>query len=144
MEVSSIVVVPSSSCRTSPRKVKSLGDAKALLLENDTLVLQNHFSSFDGFETTDAGGDPHTGTPIILTAIVKLNFEHITVENQVISKFWADPNDMEEHASDIGQEIVCTKKKQGDHLRGLVNPKKLLSQFSLKRHNEGLFIFLEC
>jgi len=72
-EISTIVVVPSSSCHTSPRKAKSLGDAKALLPDNDTLVLQNHLSSLDGLETTNAGGDPHTSTPIILTAIIEFN-----------------------------------------------------------------------
>ena len=70
MEVSAIVIVPSLSRHTSPRKVKSLGDVKALLPYNDTLVLQNHFSSLDGLETTDVGGDLHTGAPIIPTAIV--------------------------------------------------------------------------
>ena len=45
VEVSTIMVVPSPSCHTSPRKAKSLGDAKTLLSYNDTLVLQNHFSS---------------------------------------------------------------------------------------------------
>ena len=81
MEVSATVVVPSLSRHTSPWKAKSLWDAKALLPYNNTLVLQNHFSSLDGLETTDAGGDPHTGTPIILTAIVEFNSEHVTVEN---------------------------------------------------------------
>jgi len=53
-----------------------------------SLVLQNQFSSLGGLETTD-----------------------------VISKFWVDPNEMEEDASDTGEEIVCTKRtKQGDHL----------------------------
>jgi len=31
---------------------------------------------------------------------------------------------MKEDANDTGEEIVFTKKSQGDHLRGLVNPKK--------------------
>jgi len=81
VEVSATVVIPSLSRHTSPWKAKSLWDAKALLLDNNTLVLQNHFSSLDGLETTDAGGDPHTGTPIILTAIVEFNSEHVIVEN---------------------------------------------------------------
>jgi len=81
VEVSSTVTVPSPSCHTSPWKAKSLWDAKALLLDNDTLVLQNHFSSLDGLETIDAGGDPHTCTPIIPTTIVEFNSEHVTVEN---------------------------------------------------------------
>jgi len=45
------------------------------------LVLQNHFSSLDGLEITDAGGGPNTGMAIILSTIVDINFEHITVEN---------------------------------------------------------------
>jgi len=81
VKVSATVVVPSPSRHTSPRKAKSLGDAKALLLDNDTLILQNHFSSIDGLETTNTGDDPHTRTPIIPTAIVEFNSEHITVEN---------------------------------------------------------------
>jgi len=85
----------------------------------------------DGLETTNVGGDPHDGAPIIPTAIVEFTFDHITVENQVVSKFWAYPIEMEEHAN-------------GKHLRGLVNLKKLQWQFSLERRNEGLFIFLEC
>jgi len=50
------VVVISSSRHTSSQKDKSLEDVKALLPDNDTLVLQNHFSSLEGLETTDAGG----------------------------------------------------------------------------------------
>ena len=49
----------------SLRMANSLGDAKALLLDNDMLVLQNQFSSVDGLEITDAGGGPTTGTSII-------------------------------------------------------------------------------
>jgi len=113
VQISTIMVVPSPSRHTSPRKAKSLGDAKALLSDNDMLVLQNHFSSLDGLETTDAGGDPHTGTPIISTVVIEFNFEHITVENQVVSKFWANPNEMEEHDSDTREEIVYTKRKPG-------------------------------
>ena len=111
VEVSATVVVPSSSPHTSPRNAKSLGDVKTLLPDNDTLVLQNHFSSLDGLETTYVGDDPHTGTPIILTAIVEFNYEHITIENQVVSKFWAALIEMEEHASYIGKEIVRTTRK---------------------------------
>ena len=48
VEVSAIVTVPSLSPHTSPRKVKSVGDVKTL-----SLILQNHFSSLDGLETTD-------------------------------------------------------------------------------------------
>jgi len=29
----------------------------------------------------------------------------------VVAKFWVDPNEMEEDASDTGEEIVCTKRK---------------------------------
>jgi len=75
-------------------------------------------------ETTDAGGDPYTGTLIILTAIVEFNYEHITVENQVVSKFWAAPSDMEEHASDIGEEIVRTTRKPGRTPKGTGKSKK--------------------
>jgi len=56
----------------------SLGDAKALLPDNGTLVLQNHFSSLDGLEITNARGGPIIGMPIILTTIVDINYEHIT------------------------------------------------------------------
>jgi len=84
---------------------------KALLPDNDMLVLQNHFSSLDGLETTNVGGDPHISASIISTAIVKFNSDHITVENWVVSKFWVDPNEMEEHASDTRKEIVHTKRK---------------------------------
>ena len=84
------------------------------------MVLQNHFSSLDGLETTNAGGDPHIGTPIIPTAIVEFNYEHITVENRVVSNFWADLNEMEEHASDTRKEVVytntgATRFKEGDY-----------------------------
>jgi len=125
VEVSATVVAPSSSHYTSSRKAKSLGDAKALLPDNDMLVLQNHFSFLDGLETTDARGDPHTGTPIILTTIVEFNSKHITVKNQVISKFWADPNEMEEHASDTWEEIVCTKRKPRRPPKGTSKSKKI-------------------
>jgi len=64
------------------------------------LVLQNHFSSLDGFETTDVGGDPYICTS---TTIVEFNYDHITIENQVGSKFWTDPKEIEEDVSDIGR-----------------------------------------
>jgi len=47
-----------------------------------SLDLQNHFSSLDGLETTN-----------------------------VVSKFWVDPNEMEEDVNDTGEEIVCTRRK---------------------------------
>jgi len=84
VEVSTIVTVPSSSPHTSPWKAKSLGDVKAL-----SLVLQNHFSSLDGLETTN-----------------------------VVSKFWTDPNEIEKDASDTREQIVCTKRKSGRPLKG--------------------------
>jgi len=71
VEVFAIVNIPSSLRHTSPQKAKSLGNVKALLHNNDTLVLQNHFSSLDGLETTNVGGDPHIGASIIATAIVE-------------------------------------------------------------------------
>jgi len=76
-----------SSPYTSHWKAKSFRDVKALVL-----VLQNHFSSLDDFETTN-----------------------------VVSKFWANPNEMEEDANNTGEEIVCTKRKSGRPPRGLVN-----------------------
>jgi len=90
VEVVAIAIVPSSSPHTSPRKAKPLGDVKAL-----SLVLQNHFSSLDGLETTN-----------------------------VVSKFWVNPNEMEEDASDIGEEIVCTKRKPGRPPKGIGKSKK--------------------
>ena len=80
-------------CRLIPPlgRAKPLGDVKAL-----SLVFQNHFSSLDGFETTN-----------------------------VVSKFWADPNEMEEDASDIGEEIVCTKRKPGKPPKGTRKSKKI-------------------
>ncbi|XP_068466565.1 uncharacterized protein [Phaseolus vulgaris] len=77
VEVSTIVTVPSQSPHTSPRKAKYLRDVKAI-----SLVLQNHFSSLDDLETTDA-----------------------------VSKFWADSNEMKEDASDNKEETVRTKRK---------------------------------
>ena len=50
---------------------------------------------------------------------------------------------MEEDDNDNGEETVRTKRKPGRPPKGLVNPGKLLRQFSLQRRNEGLFIFLE-
>jgi len=90
VEVSAIVIVPPSSPHTFPRKGKPLGDVKAL-----SLVLQNHFSSRNGLETT--------------------NF---------VSKFWVDPNEMEKDASDIGEEIICTKRKPGTPPKGTDKSKK--------------------
>ncbi|XP_068461592.1 uncharacterized protein [Phaseolus vulgaris] len=72
------------------------------------LILQNHFSSLEGLETTYVGGDPYIGTSI---AIVEFNYVHITVENHIGSKIWIDPNEMEKDASDTGKEIVRTKRK---------------------------------
>jgi len=70
VEVSDHVTVPSLSPHTSPQKTKYFGDVKAL-----SLVLQNHFSSLDGLETTN-----------------------------VVSKFWVDPNEMKEDASDTREK----------------------------------------
>ena len=95
-----------------------------LLHDNDTLVLQNHFFSLDGLETIDVGGDSNIGASIILTAIVKFNYDHITIENRVVSKFWVDPNEMEEHANNTGKEIVCTKRKPWRPPKGTGKSKK--------------------
>jgi len=86
VEVSATVDVPSLSRHAFPRMANSLGDAKALLSDNDTLILQNQFSSLDGLEITVAGGGPNTGTPTILSSIVDINSKPIIVEKQVISK----------------------------------------------------------
>jgi len=104
VKVSTTVVVPSPSCHTSPWKAKLLWDVKVLLPNNDMLVLQNHFSSLHGLETTDVGGDPHTGTPIILTAIVEFNYEHIIVENQVVMEEAPIPTLLKGH-----QHVKCVR-----------------------------------
>ena len=91
VEVFAIATIPSPSPHTPTQKAKSLGDVKAL-----SLVLQNHFSSLDGLETTD-----------------------------VVSKFWVDPNEMEENASDTGEEIVCTKRKPGRPPKGTGKSKNI-------------------
>ena len=62
-------------------------------------------------EITDAGGGPNTGTPIILSAIIDINYEHKTVANQVVSKFWANPSVIQENDSDIRAGIVRTTRK---------------------------------
>ena len=72
------------------------------------LILQNHFSSLDGLETTYVGGDPYIGTSI---AIVEFNYVHITVLIHIGSKIWVDPNEMEKDAGGTGKEIVRTKRK---------------------------------
>ena len=129
VEVSTPVVVPSSLHPTSPRKAKSPADSKTPInTPNDghhveeyvivivpspsphthprkakslgdvkalSLVLQNHFSFLDGLKTTD-----------------------------VVSKFWVDPNEMEEDVSDIEEEIVCTKRKLGRPPKGTGKSKK--------------------
>jgi len=114
--VSAPVALPSLLRPTYPRKAKSPADSKAPIntpidghhvevspivtvpsssphttpwkakslgdVKAPSLVLQNQFSSFGGLETTN-----------------------------VISKFWVDPNEMEEDVSDAGEEIVCIKRK---------------------------------
>jgi len=124
VEVSGIVTTPSPSRHTSPRKPKYLEDVKSLLPDNDMFVLQNHFSSLDGLETTDVEGDPHIGALIISISIVEFNFNHITSENRVVSKFWTDPNEIEVHTSDNGEEIVRTKRKPGRPPKGTSKSKK--------------------
>ena len=116
VEASAIVTVPSQSPHTSPRKAKYPGDVKAI-----SLVLQNHFSSLDGLETTDVGDDSHIGASTIPP--VGINSDHI--ENQVVSKFWADSNEMEEDASDNGEEAVCTKRKPGRPPKGTGKSRKI-------------------
>ena len=51
---------------------------------------------------------------------------------------------MKENASYTGEEIVRTKRQPGKSPKGLVNPKRILRQFSLQLRNEYVFIFLEC
>jgi len=84
------------------------------------LVLQNHFSSLESLETTNVGGDPYISTS---TAIVEFNYDHITGENHIGSKFWVDPNEMEDD-SDTGEEIVRTKRKPGRPPKGIGKTKK--------------------
>ena len=67
------------------------------------------------------GGDPYIGTS---TAIVEFNSDHIIVENHIGSKFWADLNEMEEDASDTGEEIVRTKRKPERQPKGTGKAKK--------------------
>jgi len=43
----------------------------------------------------------------------------------------------------LERKLFILLENQGDHLRGLINPGKLLRQSYPKSHNEGLF-FLEC
>jgi len=42
----------------------------------------------------------------------------------VVSKFWVDPNEMEEDVGDIGEEKVCTKRKSGRPPKGTGKSKK--------------------
>ena len=74
------------------------------------------------------GGDPHIGVSIIPTVIVEFNYDHIIIENRVISKFWVDPNEMEEHVSDTGEEIVRTKRKPGKPPKGTGKSKKIAKE----------------
>ena len=67
------------------------------------------------------GGDPYIGTS---TAIVEFNYDHITFENPVCSKFWTDPKEMEEDVSDTGEEILCTKRKPQRSPKGTGKSKK--------------------
>jgi len=92
-----------------------------MIVPSPSLVLQNQFSSLEGLETTDVGGDPYISTS---TAIVEFNYDHITVENHIGSKFWIDPNEMEEDASDTGEEIVRTKRKLGRPPKGTGKARK--------------------
>jgi len=41
----------------------------------------------------------------------------------------------------LGRVLFAPLENQGDHLKGLVNPKK---QFHPKSRNEGFLFFLEC
>ena len=84
------------------------------------MVLQNHFSSLDGLETTDVGGDSHIGASTIPP--IGINYDHI--ENQVVSKFWADSKEMEEDAGDNEEETVRTKRKRGRPPKGTGKSRK--------------------
>jgi len=101
------VVVPSSPRESFPMTAQSLA-----------LALQNHFSSLDGLKTADEAGGPTIVKPVVSTPIGDFNNEHIFVENHVVSKFWADHSEMEENASDTGEDIVCTTRKLGRPLKG--------------------------
>jgi len=146
VEVLTPVVVSPQLHLISPQRVKSPAHTIALTntqidghheevsatvtVPSPSLVLKNHFSSFDGLDTTDVGGDPYIGTSTTivepqkakslgdakaLSLVLQNHFSSLDgLENtNVLSKFWADPNEMEEDDSDTGEEIVCTKRKPG-------------------------------
>jgi len=137
VEVSAPVAVPSSLRLTSSRWAQSLADSTTPIntpidghhVEVSAIVtvpslspyISVTFSSLDGLETTDVGDDPYIGTS---TTIVEFTYDHITVENQVDSKFWTDPKEMEEDVSDTGEEIVRTKRKPGKPPKGTGKSKK--------------------
>ena len=68
------------------------------------------------------GVDSHIGASTISPTIVGINSDHI--ENQVVSKFWTESNDMEEDDSDNGEETVHTKRKPGRPPKGTGKSRK--------------------
>ena len=89
----------------------------------------------------NVGGGPNTATPIILSAIVDINYKYMTVENHVVSKFWTNPSEMKKNGVILGRKLFALLENHGDHLKRLVNPRKLLRHFYPKSRNDGLLFF---
>jgi len=98
---------------TSHRKAKSPADSKAPI---NTPIDGHHVEVYA--IVTAPSLSPHT-TPREAKSLGDVKSLSLVLQNQffslgglettyVISKFWAEPNEMEEDASDNGEEIVCT------------------------------------
>jgi len=116
VEVSAPVTLPSLLCRTSPRKAKSPAVSKAPI----NTPIDGHHVEVSAIVIVPSSS-PHT-TPWKAKSLEDVKALSLVLQNQfssfgglkntnVISTFWADPNDMEEDASDTREEIVCTKRK---------------------------------
>ena len=106
-------------------KEQSLAAAKALLPDNNMLVIENPFSSLVGLGNEDVTGVPDTSKPAIATQIVDLHHnDQITVENQMATKFRVDHSEAEENASDNGEDIVHTTIKPRRSSQGVGKSKK--------------------
>ena len=44
-----------------------------MTVPSSSLVLKNHFSSLDGLDTTNVGGDPYIGTSSAIVELRRLN-----------------------------------------------------------------------
>jgi len=138
VEISPPVVVPSSLCPTSPQRAKSPTDSTTPIntpidghhVETSAIVIvpSPSLACKITFHLSRVWKLQMWEVILILVRLLpllKFDYDHITVENEIGSKVWVDPNEMEEDVSDTGEKIVRIKRKPGRPPKGTGKSKKI-------------------